>query len=95
MIVKVKACSNIGFYGDYFANSGIMIVKVKACSNIAQHPVLGTVQSALHFTPWQTCSFQCHLDFSGKHSDTLQSLHEDYSFTYPPSSVASFSFTAE
>ena len=34
----------------------------------------------LHFTPWQTCSFQRHLDFSGKHSAMLQLLHEDVSF---------------
>ena len=27
----------------------------KIRSYIAQYPVLGTAQSALHFTPWQTC----------------------------------------
>ena len=32
-------------------------------SYMAQCAVLGTVQN---FTPWQTCSFQCHLNFSGK-----------------------------
>ena len=30
-----------------------------------------TAQRALHFTAWQTCSFQRHLDFYGKHSATL------------------------
>ena len=44
------------------------------------------------FTPWQTCSFQRHLDFSGKHSATLQLLREDYSFRYPSLSVARYSF---
>ena len=32
-------------------------VKVKVCSYIARYPVHRTAQSALHFTPWQTCSF--------------------------------------
>ena len=31
-------------------------------------------------------------NFSGKHSATLQLLHEDYSFTYPRLSVARYSF---
>ena len=42
--------------------------------------------------PRQTCSFQRQLDFSGKHSATFQLLHEDYSFTYPPLSIARCSF---
>ena len=63
----------------------------KVRSYIARYPVLGTAQSALHFTPWSTCSFQRHLDFSGKHSATLQLLREDYSFRYPPLSVARYS----
>ena len=43
-------------------------VKVKVSSYTAQYPVLVTAQSALHFTPWQTYSFQRHLELSGKHS---------------------------
>ena len=42
-----------------------MRVYKKVRSDIAQYPVLGTIQSALHFTPWQTCSFQRHLDSLG------------------------------
>ena len=61
--------------------------KVKVCSYIARYPVHRTAQSALHFTPWQTCSFQGHLNFFGKYSATLQLLREGYSFTYPPLSV--------
>ena len=61
-------------------------VKVQVRSYIARYPVRRTTQSALHFTPWQTCSFQGHLNFSGKHSATLQ-LREDYSFTFLPLSV--------
>ena len=41
--------------------------KVKVRSYIARYPVRSTDQSALHFTPWQTCSFQDHLNFSEKH----------------------------
>ena len=62
---------------------GPSIKKVKVSSYIAWYPVHRTAQSALHFTPWQTCSFQGHLNFCGKHSAVLQ-LHEDYSFTFPP-----------
>ena len=40
-----------------------MKVKVKVRSYIARYPVHRTAQSALHFTPWQTCSFQGHLNF--------------------------------
>ena len=47
---------------------------VQVCSYIAWYPVLGTAQCALHFTPWQTCSLQCQLDFSRKHSAMLQLL---------------------
>ena len=39
-----------------------------------------------------TCTFQCHLDFSDEHSAMLQLLHEDYSFIYPPMSIARYSF---
>ena len=59
----------------------------KLRSYIARYPVHRTAQSALHFTPWQTCSFQGHLNFFGKYSATLQLLREGYSFTYPPLSV--------
>ena len=50
------------------------IFKVKVRSYIARYPVHRTAQSALHFTPWQTCSFQGHLNFFGKISATLQLL---------------------
>ena len=60
------------------------------CSYIARYPVHRTAQSALHFTPWQTCSFQGHLNFFGKYSATLQLLREGYSFTYAPLSVATW-----
>ena len=52
---------------------------------------VGTAQSALHFTQPNPCSFLRHLKFSGKLSTTMQLLHEDYLFTYPPS-IGSYSF---
>ena len=61
------------------------IIKVR--SYIVRYPVVGMAQSALHITSWQTCSFQRHLDFCGKNSDTLQLLGKDYSFTYLPLQV--------
>ena len=35
------------------------------------YPVRWTTQSPLHFTPWQTCSFQHQFDLFGKYSATL------------------------
>ena len=35
-----------------------MDVRLKVYSYISRYPVHGTIQSALHFTPWQICSFQ-------------------------------------
>ena len=45
-----------------------LCIKVKVRSYIARYPVHRTAQSALHFTPWQTCSFQGHLNFFGKYT---------------------------
>ena len=47
------------------------------------HPVCRTVQSALHFTPWHTCSFWHKLCFSGKHSVMLLLLCEDFTRESP------------
>ena len=58
------------------------------CFYIAQYPVHWIAQSALHFTPWQTCSFRHNLKVSGKHSAILQLLREDYSLTFPSLSIA-------
>ena len=51
-----------------------------------------TAQSALQLTPWQTCWFRHQLGFSGKHSATLQLLHEDYSLTFQTLSISRYSF---
>ena len=67
-------------------------VKAKVSFYIAQYPVRWTAKSALHFTPWQTCSFRHQLDFSGKHSSDPAIRHEDYSLTFPPLSITKYSF---
>ena len=33
---------------------------------LSWYPVLGIVQSVLHFNPWQKYSFKIHLNFTGK-----------------------------
>ena len=61
---------------------------------IAQHTVRWTAQtqSALYFTPWQNRSFRHQLDFSGKHSSRAANTRENYSLTFPPLSIARYSF---
>ena len=54
--------------------------------------VLKIAQSALHFTPWQTCSIKYYLNFPGKHPATLQLMREGTSYKYPPLYVARYSF---
>ena len=39
----------------------------KVNSSIGWDPFVRTAQSAVHFNPWQTCSVQHLLDFSGMH----------------------------
>ena len=66
---------NIQEYSFYPCYYGLhRVKKVKVSSYIARYPVLRTAQSTLHFTPRQTCSFQCQLDFSGKLSNDQMSL---------------------
>ena len=45
------------------------------------------------FLPWQTCSFQHQLDFSWKHSSHAAITRNDYSLTFPPPSIAWYTFT--
>ena len=73
-----------------FTKSALSTLKVPSC--IALYPVIGTVRSTFHSIKWQTCSFQRHLDFSRKHTATLQLLREDYSFTHPHMSIARYLF---
>ena len=82
----------VDFLANYRHYRYLKVNKAKVRSYIARYAVLGTAKSALPFTPWHTCSFQHHFDFSGKHSATLQVLREGHSFRYPSMSVARYSF---
>ena len=66
--------------------------RVKVCFYIVQYPVHWTGQSALHGTPWQTCSFRQQLDFSWKHSSHIPITRQEHSFTFPTQSIARYSF---
>ena len=68
-------------------------IETKVCFYIAQYHVCLTAQSALHFTPWQTCSFRHQLDFSRKHSSHAAIMCEAYSLIFPPLSTARLTFT--
>ena len=64
--------------------------KVKASSYIAQYPVLRTIQIALHFTSLFTQTPSRLLWDESSHM--LQLMREGCSYTYPPLSIARYSF---
>ena len=67
--------------------------KVKASSYIAQYPVLRTIQSALHFTSLTDLFNQTPSRLLWEASShMLQLMREGCSYTYPPLSIASYSF---
>ena len=73
LVFVVRYCCQVNWAKDI--KDSLRTVKGKKVrSYISWYPVLVTAQSALHFTPWQTCSFQRHLDFSWKQSAMLQLL---------------------
>ena len=66
--------------------------KGKGSLYIAQYPVRWTAQSASHFfLPLQTCSFRHRSSILAK----LQLRAKTKSLTFPPLSIATYSFTAE
>ena len=83
----------MNFFSPPVLNTTVIIhTKTKKVhSYTARYPVLRTTQSALDFTPGRPVHSNA-ISFSGKHSAILQLLHKDYSFTYPPLSVARYSF---
>ena len=65
----------------------------KASSYIAQYPVLGTVQSTLHFTSLTDLFTQTPSRLLWEASShMLQLLREGCSYIYPPLSIARYSF---
>ena len=68
------------------------MVKVKVCFHIAQYPVRWTAQSALHFS---STGRPVHSDTNSASLGSIlsmQQLRNDYSLTYPPLSIARYSF---
>ena len=71
----------------------VVRVKKKASSDIAQYPVLRTVQSALHFTSLTDLFTQTPSRLLWEASShMLQLMREGCSYTYPPLSIARYSF---
>ena len=67
--------------------------KVKAISYIAQYAILRTVQSTLHFTSLTDLFTQTPSRLLWEAtSHMLQLMHEGCPYTYPPLSVARYSF---
>ena len=65
----------------------------KASSYIAQYPVLRTVKSALHFTSLTDLFTQTPSRFLWEASShMLQLMRVGCSYTYPPLSIARYSF---
>ena len=74
-------------------NSRRVNVKVQVSSYIAQYPVLRTVQSALHFISLTNLFTQTPFQLLWEASShTLQLMREGCLYTYPPLSIASYSF---
>ena len=68
------------------------IVKVKVWFYIALYPVRWTAQSALHFPPLADLFIPTPFSASLGSILAMQQLRNDYSFTFPPLSIARYSF---
>jgi len=62
-------------------HQGYISTKVNVTSYIVQYPVFMITQTDVCFIPWQICSVEHRLGFSGKYSATSQLIREDYSYT--------------
>ena len=71
------------------------VKKSKGSSYIAQYPILRTVQSALHFTSLTDLFTQTPSRLLWEASShMLQLMREGCSYTYPPLSIARYSFNS-
>ena len=81
------------FPGVFFFMQCLLKKRVKASSYIAQYPVLRTAQSALHFTSLTDLFTQTPSRLLWEASShMLQLMREGCSYTYPPLSIARYSF---
>ena len=62
---------------------------------IAQYPVRWTAQTAVHVTPWQTCSFRHQLDVSGRHYSHAEITRKDFTHISTTVYTQIFIYTAE
>ena len=70
----------------------ILKVKVKVWFYIALYPVHWTAQSALHFPPLADLFIPTPFSAYLGSILAMQQLRNDYSFTFPPLSIARYSF---
>ena len=74
------------------SNGGNVKVKVKVWFYIALYPVRWTAQSALHFPPLADLFIPTPFSASLGSILAMQQLRNDYSLTFPPLSIARYSF---
>ena len=78
--------------GDYFDPYGLKKKEVKVWFYIALYPVRWTAQSALHFPPLADLFIPTPFSASLGSILAMQQLRNDYSLTFPPLSIAMYSF---
>ena len=87
--VRVCACARV----RVCACARVRVCVKKRSSYIAQYPVLRTAQSALHFTSLTDLFTQTPYRLLWEASShMLQLMREGCSYTYPPLSIARYSF---
>ena len=70
----------------------LQVKKVKVCFYIVQYQVRWTAQSALHFPPLADLFIPTPFSASLGSILAMQQLRNDYSLTFPPLSIARYSF---
>ena len=82
-----------GGTGLYYPEGAYSVtVKKKVWFHIALYPVRWTAQSALHFPPLADLFIPTPFSASLGSILAMQQLHNDYSLTFPPLSIARYSF---
>ena len=85
-------CVFVVFFRSYNISQLACVYK-KVSHYIAQYPVLRTAQSTLHFTSLTDLYTQTPSQLLWEaYRHMLQLLHEGCSYTYPPLSIARYSF---
>ena len=93
------SCTSIGIdvvlchqHGQWWWCLPTLKVKVKVWFYIALYPVRWTAQSALHFPPLADLFIPTPFSASLGSILAMQQLRNDYSITFPPLSIARYSF---